>query len=298
MMEGNFVRICTGDGLELQGLFCTPQSGPARTALVHVHGLAGNFYENRFIDFVAHDLTVRGHNFLTINNRGHDYVSDFLRKTDGDLTYVQIGGAHEIFEESSLDLQAWVAFLEDQGCKDIALQGHSLGATKVVFYQYQVKNDNIRAIILASPPDLMGLQKVAHGDRYEDLVRAARDLITSGRGADFMPPEALESYLIDARTYLSLFGPESKAGIFDFYAPDGFEELGSISVPILALFGTVDEAVMGDVNECLRLIQVNAKSSPRCETAVIEGAPHNYLGHEEVVAKTVGDWLAEVMPPR
>ena len=123
-MKGEYVRIWTEDGIELQGLFCESKTA-SNKAILHIHGLAGNFYENRFIDYIADEIVNRGYNFLTVNTRGHDYLSDFLKKSDHELTYVQIGCMHEILKECVFDIRGWINFLSDRGCSKIALEGHT-----------------------------------------------------------------------------------------------------------------------------------------------------------------------------
>jgi len=99
-VTGEFVRVLTEDGMELQGFYVgrsqklevrmqrsespNPELGPrSLTAdpfcLVHVHGWDGNFYENRFIDHAAEVCARQGIGFVTGNNRGHDYIADILR---------------------------------------------------------------------------------------------------------------------------------------------------------------------------------------------------------------------------
>ena len=48
-VKAELVRIEAGDGLELVRLYSAPPGATARRAVLHTHGLAGNFYENRFI---------------------------------------------------------------------------------------------------------------------------------------------------------------------------------------------------------------------------------------------------------
>jgi pimeloyl-ACP methyl ester carboxylesterase len=293
-MEGKFVRWFTDDGLELQGLLCQPMGHALGKGILHLHGLAGNFYENRFIDWVGDAVTKRGYTFLTVNTRGHDYVADFLKRTDHELCSVQIGGAHETFEESEADIAAWLDFLEAQGCSDVALQGHSFGALKAVYYQSRRQDRRVTAMILASPPDMIGLQKAAHQNQFGAFLDLARARVDANQGRELMPTNALEGYPIDAETYLDFFGPQARTGIFDFHAPDDFQELASLAVPILAFFGTVNEAVVGDIPKCLQLIKANARKSTLCDTAVVEGAPHNYLGYERQVAHMIANWVGKL----
>lgn len=289
-MNGEYVRIWTEDGIELQGLFCEPKIASDK-AILHIHGLAGNFYENRFVDYVADEVVNRGYNFLTVNTRGHDYLSDFLKKSDHELTYVQIGCMHEILKECVFDIRGWINFLRDRGCSKIALEGHSTGAIKVVYYQSELKDPRISALILLSPSDDIGLQKNQLGDRYNEALRVARQLLAEGKEKDLMPSGFFD-YPVSAKAYIDMFGPETKHGIFSF-AEGRVRELEDINCPILALYGTVREAVVGDVQDSLMVIKKSAKQSKICETAVIEGAPHNYLQHERELATVIGNWIYE-----
>lgn len=122
-----------------------------------------------------------------MNTRGHDYLSSFIRKTDSGLTYVQIGGAYEIFEECIFDIKAWVNFLEGLGYSNVVLEGESLGPVRVVLYQHQTQDKRVRGLVLISPVDHIGLQKNALLDRYDEALKAAGLLIQQGKGDELMP---------------------------------------------------------------------------------------------------------------
>ncbi len=105
-MNGEILYTRTEDGLALEGLCCSP-SVPAvagRTAFLHCHGFAGNFYANRFVDEIARVVTNRGHTFLSVNTRGHDSVAESHRQGGAESAtpatsvtsgYVLVGSAHE-----------------------------------------------------------------------------------------------------------------------------------------------------------------------------------------------------------
>jgi len=300
-MRGELVRIFTDDGLELHGLFCPPAVAKAnQIAVLHIHGFTGNFYEERFVDQIAERLTKRGCAFLTVNTRGHDYLSSFIRKTDSGLTYVQIGGAYEIFEECIFDIKAWVNFLEGLGYSNVVLEGESLGPVRVVLYQHQTQDKRVRGLVLISPVDHIGLQKNALLDRYDEALKEAGLLIQQGKGDELMPMIycPLWQHPISAKTYISAFSPNTKSGIFNFHNPDaGFEELSTIECPILATYGTVREAVVdNEVEEALSVIKRKAILAKRCDTALIQGAPHNYLGYEKELSEIIGNWIATIFP--
>jgi alpha-beta hydrolase superfamily lysophospholipase len=290
-VKGEFVRIFTEDGIELHGLFFEPEK-KKNIVILHIHGLAGNFYENRFIDYIAEILTKEGYAFLTVNTRGHDYISDFIKKVDSTLTYVQIGAAHEIFEECIYDIKSWIDFLGQRGYPLTILEGHSTGAIKVAFYLSQTQDKRVKGLILMSPSDDIGLQKELLKEKFEEALIVAKEMIKEGKSEELMPKEFF-GYPIDAKTYLNMFGPGTKIGIFNFHDTHArFEELSKIQCPILTFYGTIKEAVVNnEVEKALSIIKRKTISAPRCDVKLIKDAPHNYLNHENEVAKIIRDWV-------
>ena len=47
-MKQELVRINSIDGIEMVGILYKPEE-TSNTIVIHVHGLCGNFYENRFL---------------------------------------------------------------------------------------------------------------------------------------------------------------------------------------------------------------------------------------------------------
>lgn len=292
-MKGEFLRVITSDGLELQGLLSMPESETS-LGLIHVHGLDGNFYENRFIDSVCDVTTRLGIAFLTVNTRGHDYISDLLCVTDEGLTYKQIGGIYEIFEECLLDLDAWIDLLRSRRINSIILQGHSHGAIKVTYYLHKRPISDVSGLILLSPSDDFGLQRASLGDMFDGTLGLAQKMISEGRGRDLMPAEYFH-YPISAATYYDTFGFRSPLKIFNISETDSkdFDALAKITVPTLVIVGTVEEAFIGDPQSYLSNIRTKMKSARDYTGWVIEGAPHNYLGYEAELASFIKHWLGE-----
>jgi pimeloyl-ACP methyl ester carboxylesterase len=292
-VKGQLCRTMTADGLELQGFMASPEGGKPIGGVIHVHGLAGNFYENRFVDSVAAAVAARDLCFLTINTRGRDYLSDFIcEKPDGTKTYSQIGGIHEVFEDCLADIDAWVGFLRAGGTRRIVLQGHSHGALKVAYYLFRRPDPGIAGLILLSPSDDFGCQRARIGERFDEALQVARRMVGGGKGRDLMP-EAYFHYPVSANTYLDIFDEGSKLRMFNLSRTDSreFKELGSIGLPVLALVGSVDEAFLDTPAAYLEQMRAEMKATPDFSGYVIEGAPHNYLDFEEDVAERIGAWL-------
>ncbi len=293
-MKGEFVRVLTEDGLELQGLFVTPGGGAADTTLIHMHGLDGNFYENRFVDHVAVACKDAGVNFITFNNRGHDYISDFIVNTpasDG-FSYKQIGGIYEFFEESVLDIAAWVEFARSRGAARLIMQGHSHGALKAAYYLSKGDVRGVDGLVLLSPSDDFGKQRTYLGDGFDEALALARGLMEDGKGLDLLPP-GIFHYPISAQSYFDIFRPGSPLALFNVSRTDRseFPELAKIAVPVLVLVGSVDEAFLGGPHEFLDAARQLLPNATRFDGVVLEGAPHNYLGFDAEAGEKIGAWL-------
>jgi len=306
-MKGEFCRFETSDGLELQGFWSAPGRKTA-TALVHVHGWDGNFYENRFIEHACRAALANGMAFFTFNNRGHDYIADLLRPAKSD--YVQLGGVYEKMADSALDIDAAIAFCRRRGIRRVVLQGHSHGAVKAGHYVSRAglghdtncRNNSfmsraggmsrIAGLVLLSPSDDLGLIRQQLGKRYPVALRLVRKLVAKGQGRTLMPGWANE-YPVSAQTFLDCFGPDSITAMFNVSRTDRkeFPELASIKAPVLLAVGTEKEAFVGPARDYVKNIAFLLDSAESFAGYVIEGAPHNYLGHERELGKVLAKWL-------
>jgi pimeloyl-ACP methyl ester carboxylesterase len=291
-----FHRFVTDDGLELQGLWVAP-GRPGGRAVVHVHGWDGNCYENRFIDHAARVASAAGYGFLAFNNRGHDYIADLLRPAKGD--YVQLGGMYERLSDCVPDIAAAIDFVVRRGCREVVLQGHSHGAIKAAHYCATRADRRVHGLVLLSPSDDLGWGRQMLGHRYDAALRTARRLAKAGRGRELLA-DGMFPYPVSAGTFLDAFGPESIAGAFNVSGTDRneFPELARIRVPVLVAAGTVDEAFVGPTADYLASIRGRLVNAPQVKTAVIPGAPHNYLGKEARLARVLKQWLAGQSRPK
>jgi len=314
-------RITTGDGLELNGFYHSggarykgrgtrvsisgPKSQvPSAACVVHVHGWDGNFYENRFIDHAVRACDRAGVGFAAFNNRGHDYISDILRTQRSDrpqtrsqrqkprLDYVQVGGVLERFDECLIDVKAAVDFAVARGWRKVFLQGHSLGAVKVTYYLAQTHDPRVAGLILLSPADTMGWIREKLGHAFPKALAHAQRLLEASRGTELMPLRFYETP-VSARTFVEAYGPRSLTGVFNISRTDRqrFPELAAITVPVLLEVGTAEEYFVGSAQRFVDGIAERLEHCPSFTGIVIEGAPHNYLGHEQALTDELEDWL-------
>jgi pimeloyl-ACP methyl ester carboxylesterase len=290
-LRGELARAWTEDGLQLQGLYCEPESGGALPAVLHIHGASSNFYRSQFLDGLADELTRRGHAFLTGNTRGHDVISKVYSR-DPSATRLR-GVAFEVFEECPRDIAAWLRLLEERGHEQMVLVGHSFGAHKVAFYQSETLDQRVKGLVFMSPAD-HGFWREAMGDKADSLLNSVSDMVASGQG-DRLLEGSVAPYPMSAAAVHSLF-VSGKSDIFKFGRPDEpWEVVARLSCPILATMGTVGEFVSSTAADALAVLRARAVSSPRCDTVVVEGAPHNYRGHESEVTDAIVGWLEDVL---
>ncbi len=277
--------------MELVGLYAAPPGGTARRAILHTHGLAGNFYENRFVASVCDAALAKGMAFLVTNNRGHDYLADNLKGSGVDTTYEPGGSTRDIIEDCIHDVSGGARFLAERGHDEIYFEGHSLGCTKIVYYLSEVGDPRCVGLILISPPEIFGLQEDRGETSLEEAVARARALVSDGKGDALL--EVGRDVPFTAATFVSMFGNPSATDIFPFRrGKDGdYQRLASISCPILVTYGDVEEAVNVPVDAAVSLIEGMAAAAPRVESIIVRGANHVYWEHEDELASAIGAFV-------
>ncbi|NTU66887.1 MAG: alpha/beta fold hydrolase [Candidatus Moranbacteria bacterium] len=288
-MKTSFQRIITRDSIELVGLLYEPEEATSKI-LVHVHGMAGNFYENKFLDATAETLTKNGIAFLTFNNRGCEFIKDLTKIVDGKRTIVRIGNAYEKFEDSQIDIAAAVDFVASRGFSDIHLQGHSLGAPKVAYYCANGNDERISSVIFLSPADMVGLAKM-DGSHDEDNETAKR-MISEGKGDELLPHPVWDECYLSANAYVSLGSKDSKVAIFNFHNPeDTLPLLSRITIPAYTVMGRKDEALVIPVEETMERTKRSLSNSPKAGTHILGDADHGYRGYEQELADVLSLWM-------
>jgi alpha-beta hydrolase superfamily lysophospholipase len=286
-MKTEFIRFETDDKLILQGLIYRPTE-PTRKAYLHIHGMGGNFYENRFIDVMAENITQAGYAFLSINTRGHDIIADFPI-AGGEEKYKRIGDAYEKFEECLLDIKPAVDYLQKNGYEEIVLCGHSLGAVKVVYYVAKTQDARVKKLVLMSPPDMIGLAE--EGSSHKDLLSQSQKMVSEGRGEELLPTKVWDWYHLSANTYVDLNTRDNPVDIFNTYDKTKSSILSEIKIPTFAFLGEKDDAAILPQQEALEIIKSKAVNAPSFEIDIIPGAPHSYFGKEKVMAERIIKWL-------
>ena len=282
-MKQELVRINSIDGVEQPGILYSPNENTNKV-VIHVHGLNGNFYENRFLDTLAKSYINKNYSFLTFNNRGRDFITELL-KGNG---YAIIGGSLERFKDCILDIEGVVNWIKEKGYNEIILEGHSYGCNKVIYYYNKKKDESIKKIVLLAPCDIPSEgKKFLSVEEYEKAKIDSTKFVNEGKENELIDFSVMANGKIAAGTYYNDFLP---GGENDFirYA-DGkngkSEILNNIDVPVLIVFGNIDECVLTESIDVVKeYLNNNIKD---CNIQIIDGADHSYTNRYQELGNAI-----------
>ena len=282
-MKQELVRINSIDNIEQPGILYSPNNDTNKI-VIHVHGLNGNFYENRFIDILAKSYTDNNYAFLTFSNRGRDFITELLKGND----FTIIGGSLERFKDCILDIDGIVNWTKNKGYNEIILEGHSYGCNKVLYYYNHKKSDNIKKIVLLAPCDIPSEgKKFLSKEEYEKTKSDSTRLVREGKESVLIDFPVMANGKIAAGTYYYDFLPGGENDFFRYN--DGVngksEILNSIDIPTLIIFGDVDECVLTQPIDIVKEYLTNNIND--CNIQIIEGADHLYSGRYEALGKVI-----------
>lgn len=298
----NLLYAWTKDNLRFPGVHYFPQSEEKDICVVAIHGMSGNILENYFASVLGETLANNGVGFLYGHNRGYNHINDIATREVGEskrgeesvgYKTVRIGATYERFTDCVFDIENWLEEARKLGYKRIVLLGHSLGCNKVIYYLHRNKPQDLMGVILASPPDMVGLAKLPkYQPNYDELLNEAKKNVSTGQPRKLLSILLWDWYQISSQTFLDLFEEGSPADNLPLLRnPDKFPELESITVPILGIMGEHDDIAIRTLKEDLDLIASKATSTTSFTKKFIPGANHTYDKSETELANTVLDWI-------
>jgi len=283
MSNVDFVRFNATDSVELQGWLNNENSD---IAVIHLHGMSGNGYENYFLDNLRQTYAEKGISLFTIDSRGRGIISDF-RQNDG---WKHAGSCFEIFSESVHDIQGAINYLKTLGKTRFILQGHSLGCTKVVNFALTQDISGIEKVVLLAPTDMAGWANT--DPKHQEYLAKAKQLTAENKGQELVSAECwLDKTPISAQTYPTICEVGSSADIYGEH--EGGALLGRVSLPMLIPYGTADIGITkidGTMDKWLE--RVGKIKNENTRIAVIDSASHGFRGFEDKLAEVVGDFVA------
>jgi dipeptidyl aminopeptidase/acylaminoacyl peptidase len=256
-----------------------------RTALVHIHGIMGNFLVGTLRFFPA-PVARAGFPVLVIETRMANVGQLF---------------GQAIFEDAIRDIKAAVRWLRGQGFDSIVLSGYSSGATLATRFAATHHVPDLRGLVcLGNPwglPQSMQRRSERYGATpdYAELVQIVRRAIGANPDAPqddrlFVveqsrgpSPRPVDSEVYTYRTWWHSRGPAATPAM-------AFRQIGQVWAPVLLVQGTSDEVV--EFEEAVALAGVARAAGNRDVTVMrIDGAGHSFKGHEIATLDAVISWL-------
>jgi len=255
--------------------------------VVFIHGMCQTILDNYFAVVCGNALSKNGIGFLYAHNRGHSIANDILRK---DGSYVRCGCMYEIFEDCILDIDLAINEAKKLGYKKIFLMGHSYGCNKLIYY-YHKKHPDILGMILASAPDMMGLQLLRQKN-YNTLITEAKNNIDGGNPTKLLGG-LIEDYMyMSSQTYYNWFRKDSNLDNLPVMGNSkNWYQFESIDVPILTFSGALET----ENYLHLDLLKSRAKRCNDFQYKIIEKTNHFYYNKESEVSSLILNWTKNLL---
>ena len=281
------------DNLNLIGLLHTPKK-KTETVLISVHGITSNCLKRRD-DVLAQKCTDLGIAYFCFNNRGHEIICNYGRIEDNDMHFYG-SGAENIYD-SYFDIKGAMLEMQKRGYKNIILQGHSMGCTKVVYTYNEFLNNNettmldaITGIVLLSMVDIPTALKQVLGKDYKKIISYFELLKKRGKGDKLVVLDA-STPPVRPNTILQ-YAEDNKKIDFAKFGDNRttFRELNNIKVPLFMRWGNINELIFQGADELTQKLNEKIKNENK-DISYIAGANHNYTGKEEELGEQITDFI-------
>jgi len=284
MNDGSLIKIETSDGLFLHGYYMP--SSNKKIAVVYVHGMGGNFYQDCYVYPLMKMLKEENIAYLAVNNRGNGYETDF--NTAGGVIK-RVGSRYEVLEEAHLDITSCIKLLLNDDYTGIVLIGHSAGTIKAVRYLFEGEfKDKVSRLVLLSPIDPLGYRIAGGRVNIEDFLKLAQTKVDQGDGEEIIS-SSFDHDILSYKTFISWYRRDDFGRMFEFCSKGyNFPVLRKITIPTKIIVGSKDEyfhpSNTQHPEEAMNILLANIKNS---EGTIIPGAVHSFAPHEDVMAKEV-----------
>lgn len=281
------------DGIKLNG-FLHEGKEKANKIILSVHGMSSNCLKERE-DKLSSYMNENNIDYFCFNNRGSELVK-YIRKDINDKEEKLLGGtSYEDVLEGYEDIVGAILKLKELGYKEIYLQGHSLGCTKIVYTYNELKEEEedilkcIKGVILLSLVDIPKTLKMYLGSNFDSYLKLAEEKEQEGKIYDLMPKESF-IHPVSVKTFLR-YAKYNKDIDFAGYGRDNkLEKLNNIDVPLFMRWGNDKEMILQKADELVTLVN-NIIINKKKDIDYIEGSNHSYNGKEEIVAKQIIEFI-------
>ena len=289
------INFMATDGVNLEGILYKASSNISEKIILSVHGMTSNCFKKRDIE-IAKKANEKGIDYFAFNNRGSEIVKYIEKETEGQPAKELAGTAYEDVLEGYEDIVGAIIKLKELGYKNIYLQGHSLGCTKIVYtYNELINNDeteileNIKGVILLSLVDISMALKVYLRDNFKQYLDYAEKLEHENKIYEMMPRESF-IHPISVKSFLR-YARDNKDIDFANYGKDNeLEKLNNIQVPLFMRWGNDNEMIIQQADELSTMVN-NIITNENKNIDYIDGANHSYTGKEKELAEQIVEFV-------
>ncbi len=277
------------DGIKLDGLLSTCKD-KTEDIILSVHGMATNCMKKRETT-MAKIANENGIDYFCFNNRGSELVKYTRRYTEGKREKELGGTSYEDVLEGYEDITGAIIKLKELGYKNIYLQGHSLGCTKIVYTYNELKDEkdemvnNIKGIILNSLIDIPRALRIYLRDKFDEYIQYAEEKERNQETSEMMPREAF-IHPISVKTFLRYARDNQDIDFANFGEDHELRKLNNIDVPLFMRWGNVNEMIAQMPEELVDIMN-RVITNPNKDIYYLDGANHSYEGKEEELAKQI-----------
>ena len=281
------------DGIKLDGLLYTSEN-KTEDIILSIHGMGSNCMKKRETT-IAKLANENGIDYFCFNNRGSELVKYTRRYTEGKREKDLCGTSFEDVLEGYEDITGAIIKLKELGYKNIYLQGHSLGCTKIVYTYNELKEENddmlnnIKGVILNSLVDIPRALKVYLRDNFDKYLTYAVEQERENNLNGMMPREAF-IHPISVKTFLRYARDNKEIDFANFGEDSELTKLNNIDVPLFMRWGNDNEMIVQKAEELVDLVN-NIVTNPNKDIDYIDGANHSYMDKEEELAKQIIEFI-------
>lgn len=282
----DLVHTTTRDGVRLDGIFQESSESDARSTLdvaCFIHGTGGNFYSSTLFEQLTPRFLGMGCSVLRVNTRGHDGISTAVTSRGG----MRQGAAFEIVDDCRHDLVAWIDWLQELGCKKIALVGHSMGAIKAIYTVALEENLPVTCVAAISPP-LLSYSLFAESSASENFLNSynlADQENQSGNPGALLQVNMPLPLVITAGGYIDKYGPDEKYNLLNFIA--------RVKVPLLVTIGGQEAESNVAFHSTVQALKQLSPKPRKMTVELIPGADHFYSEKRTELGNVVQQWIQD-----
>ena len=274
-------------GSVLNGVLFRSDETKAKSVLIAITGIHGNFYSNPFYYNFGETLTSNGLDFVYAQTNDAFNRIETVNVNTGKPEV--IGSFNERFSYTDEDIDAYLDFAQEEGYSNVILAGHSLGANKVIYYLSRHHDaKRVAHFLLLSPANIEWLlQGVSETEK--NLVRSR---VEEGRGKDMLPFQLMGWVPCIADTANDWLFTQTLNNVHVEKEKD-FSQAEQITHTGALLIGTYDNFTYGDPAGFLSNINNHIPTARDNKLVFIEGTGHTYQRKEQETSDKILELMKE-----